>query len=569
MSSATVREMDAVHKAISAVAPRVMSKGAAAKIQMMGLSPRQQHLDWLWKWYCTENYDECRVDWQGMQVMDQVETSAIIREGFIPDGFYDVGQTFPIKFRRPSAPSGMAKLIVDRFTGLLFSDRTHPRVIVPGDPDTEDYIQALIESADLWSAMMEARNFGGATGSVAVGFKFVNGELRIEVHDPRWLRMTFAPGGFNKLLVLEIRYIYFQEDWDPDTKEWVTTPLWYRRVIDETSDTLFHPEYAKDGEEPKWEEAEVVAHGFGFCPVVWIQNTRITTEVDGLPDAHGCYDKIHQYDQVTSQAHVAVLSNCDPTLVVATNLEIEDEVQKGSNAPLKVDAGGSVKYLELAGTSVEIAMKLGDKDRKDVCDLAQVVLPGDETGSGQMTATEIERKHGPMYARADALRQQYGKCGVRLLLDMVLQAIRTMNKGRTLEDGTTEKQAVRLPPKVVKDEKTGETTFEPRRLGHDNAQIMLKWPRYYPPSLEEMDLAVRSAAGAKLGKLIDREHATTSVAEYFAVDDVPAMLERITKEAKEEAQEMEDMMMAGRPGGGGGGGLGNTLPVPGKKLMTP
>lgn len=541
-----------------------MSKEQSTKIQRQNMSPRQLMLDRLWKEYCCTQYDNCRVDWNGQEIPDPVEREAVVQAGFIPAGFYSVGQELPVKFRKPSAPSGMTRLVVSRFTGLLFSDRTHPRIIVPGDPDTEDYLQALAEASQLWACMSEAREFGGATGDACVGFKFVDGELQIEVHDPRFIRPKFKPGASKTLAELEIRYIYHQEDWDPDTQDWVTYPVWFRRVINESSDIVYEPEWVTK-DEPEWQEAEHVDHGFGFCPVIWIQNIPVQNDVDGLPDVpQSARETIHQIDMLDSQAHKGTLANCDPTTVVKTDNEPEDDLMRGSDGGIQVETSGDVKFLEMNGQSIKTAMDLSDKDRKHVSEVSEVVLPGDEASGAEQTATEIERKHGPMYAKADRLRGQYGKRGVVILLKMILKALRAMEIGKVV-DGQIVKQTVTLPPRVEKGD-DGKTKLIPRKLGKFNAQIMLKWPRYYPPSLNEIDLAVRAAAGAKLAKLVDEEHAITMLAEYFGVDDVQAMIDRIKQEAKDEQKQLDQIAMAGRVGGGG---FGAQAPVPGKKLLTP
>jgi nucleoside-diphosphate-sugar epimerase len=68
---------------------------------------------------------------------------------------------------------------VNRFTGLLFSERRHPRVRTLADPDTENWLEGFIDQTRLWAWMMFARTHGGSMGTTCVGFKFVEGDITI------------------------------------------------------------------------------------------------------------------------------------------------------------------------------------------------------------------------------------------------------------------------------------------------------------------------------------------------------------------------------------------------------
>ncbi len=223
MSSGTRYDPSSVRKLIGGIANRLTAGGAQVedvgeamqRISRLGMSPRQMMLNHLWSWYRCENYAARRIDWNGREVTDPIEHEAIAHAGFIPPGFYDAGEGYPLKFRKPTAPYRLVRVIVDRFTGLLFSERHHPQVQVDGDPDTEDYVGALIEAGRLWPEMIQARNYGGATGTVALGFQFVDGVIEFESHDPRWCKPTFTDRSKLKLKSIEKKYMYPEELIDP------------------------------------------------------------------------------------------------------------------------------------------------------------------------------------------------------------------------------------------------------------------------------------------------------------------------------------------------------------------
>jgi hypothetical protein len=178
---------------------------------------------------------------------------------------------------------GIARNIVMRFTGLLFSNRRQPRVAVPGDTKTEGYLNAMLKDGSFWPAMIQARNYGGATGSACIGYKFVGGRPLFEALDPRWVTPEFEGRGYTDPKKLTIQYTYSKEEWVDD--KWKTVWYWYRRVIDTESDTVWVPVRCRE-KEPAWDfiQSNRVVHNLGFVPYEWIQNFRVDDETDGDPD---------------------------------------------------------------------------------------------------------------------------------------------------------------------------------------------------------------------------------------------------------------------------------------------
>ena len=200
-------------------------------------------------------------------------------------------------------------------------------------------MQALGDESRLWPAMVQARAFGGATGSACLGFQFSNGKPLIEVHDPRWIYPVFRDRHRLILGSIEKRYQYPVEVLDPESGDWTTGWVWYRRVINEEVDVIFKPApVLENGVEPDWEIQTGVEHGLGFCPAVWIQNQPVTGDIDGEPDCHGIFDMVESIDQLHSQAKRAVMANMDPTLVISTEAPM-DSIEKGHGKALKLPSG--------------------------------------------------------------------------------------------------------------------------------------------------------------------------------------------------------------------------------------
>jgi len=541
MSSGTRYDPGPVKRLISGLAEKLQAGGkrveniqeAIQRISNLGMTPRQMMLNRLWSFYRCENYSNRKLDWNGTPILDPLEHEAVAHAGFIPPGFYDAGETLPIKFRKPTAPYALCKVVVDRFTGLLFSERHHPEIRVDGDPDTEDFLQAIARVGRLWPQMIMARTYGGAMGTVGIGFQFVNGKIEFEVHDPRWCKAVFIDRARLKLRSLEKRYMYPVDELDESKTKYVTNWYWHRRIISDESDVLFKPVSVGDGTEPAWEEDKVVNHGFGFCPVVWIQNTPVQDDIDGDPDCLGGYDTLEAIDALMSQSNKGVVANCDPTLVLVTKAEMS-EIRKGSDNAIKLPEG-SANYIEIAGSGPRSAMELAKEFRKNFLEVVQCVLEHPDVSN--RTATEIERVYSSMIAKADVMREQYGEKGIQDLLEMVVAAVpKVQGGGIDEETGLRVRGVIDLPPRKMILE-TGEEVLVQRELGHGGI-VKLQWPKYFEPMLSDVELATRSAIAAKAGHLIDQEHAVKYVAEHYNVKDVQTMLGNIQREAQFEQEDL-------------------------------
>lgn len=510
----------------------------------LGQTPRQQQLGRLLSYYMCAQYDACAVGWDGRQHASGLEREAIATQGYLPPGFVDVGgQTLPLRFRRPPAPYHLVRVVVERFTSLLFGAKRHPRIEVEGDPATDDYAEALAEAARLWPAMLLARSLGGAMGTVAVGFQFLAGRPVVEVHDPRWLYPEFEDRFTLKLARVTKRFQYEVEEQDAEGR-WVAVKYWYRREIDAERDVLFAPAHVGDGREPLWSVAREVEHGLGFCPVVWTQNLPVMDDIDGLPDAHGIYDIVDAIDALVGQAQRGVSANCDPTLVLKTQRQF-GEIRKGSDTSITLDPGDTADYLELAGSGPKAAMETAAELRRYALEVAQCVLEHPDTSA--RTATEIERVYSSMLAKADVLREQYGERCVKPLLEMMLAAARKLGEPRAdPAAGALVRQTLDLPPRVAEGGR-----LAPRRLG-PGGRPTLRWSGYFEPGLGDAREAVQAAAGALQAGLVDVAHAARFVAPHFGVENVEGMLRGIeTERRRREAEQAATMMPPGAAGAWG------------------
>ena len=491
---------------------------AIEKIMRQGLSPRQQDLNFVWAYYCAEQYDACKVGWNGREIPDNLEHDSISRSGVVPPGFYNAGafDEMPLEFRKPRAPYHAVRVVVNRFTALLFSERRKPKIEVANDPDAQTFIENLAKVSRLWVRMAQARRYGGGMGSVGATFRFSQGTPVIEVHDPRWCTPIFKDRATGELASLEIRYMYPEEMRDEKgvlQEVW----LWYRRTIDEFEDVTYKPEYVGDGEEPIWESQDVIAHGLGEFPGVWIRNTE-TDAVDGEPDCHGVFDTSDEIDMLVSQGSQGALENSDPTLHIADDSESEGAMRKGSRNAIKTGSGGSIKYVEMTGAGVESAMKVAEKLRRDLLEVVQCILDNDQISGPAMTATEIERRQESMFDRADTFREQYGQTGAKPLLEKLVRAVAKLASGQQVA-GEIRRATFAVP---------GNLMAIANRDVATPLSIDLKWPEWVTRGPTDAQSASTAASTAVAAQILPKKDALEYLAPYFNIEDSAAAFERLT-----------------------------------------
>ena len=542
-------------KAFAAGAKSVADHRMVEPSERDGLSPRQRELAMRWRRFTGRRYDDRSISWDGSREFNPDETEQIATAGYLPNGFVDTsGATLPLRYRKPSAPYCLYRVIVKRFTGLLFGKGRIPRVSVPenGNKNSsgqlEDFVRALIKTSRFWPAMKRARNYAGAQGTVAMGFQVVDGVPMVEVHDARWLQPKFVDRLTLKLKSVEKKFQYPVEVYDTDEETWVTKMYWYRRVIDDEADTTYAPVLVDPEKDPVWTPAQTYEHGYGFCPVVWVQNSEVDDDIDGATDCEGAEAILDELDAVNSQVGVATKANTDPTLGIFADGEVGGDeqgkggVQTGSDNVIKTGQGGSASFIEISGTSITIGLNVGAELRRQALEVTQCVLDSNQPDATQKTATEINKNYASMLSKAADLQEQWGDMGILALLHMMLQCL-TMLAAKT-------DSGVRL--RGWKGKKDAEGFAGIPDLPDGGVDLDLDWPGFFDPSVQDSLAAAQAASLAKSGGTIDKKTATEFVAPYFGVDDPDEVLANAEAEAQEEqdrAQDSIDSLNAGSPKG--------------------
>lgn len=523
------------------------------------LTARQRRLEWLWSFYRCRAYDGRATAWDGSRARDPVEHEVVAQTGSIPPNWNDLGGAMtevPLQFRRPLVSTHLVRVIVNKFTGLLFSAARAPTVRVLDDPITQEWVNGMLADTRYWHRWKFARAFGGSMGAVGMGFRFVRGLPVLETHDPRWSYPTWADRDTGELASFEKKYAYSREEADPDNPgSTLVIWYWYRRVIDRSTDTVWQDVPAVAEGEPPWARIRPTStrrHDYGFVPVVWVQNMESEEDVDGQTDVEGVHQNQQEMDRLMSQATHGTIKNCDPTPVVKTGGDEEEGQQpfnrgeplrKGSDYGIELERGGDAKYLEMTGSGTESALKLVDKIRAQSLELARCVVDTNFDGPAR-TEKETETNYSSMIEAADELRVQYGD-GAKRLIRMILDATRMKAARTELRGEEVVREVVELTPAVVREPGGAMSTV--RREPGEGVVLELAWPPYRSYSLGDLEAAVEAVTKASVGGIIDRATGTRFVGPYMRMEDPEAVVRAADAERDETLkQERDELALRGK-----------------------
>jgi len=188
----------------------------------------------------------------------------------------------------------------------------------------DKFVGKVVEQARMRAGMREMLDAAQGCGSSVGVCKIADGKLTLETVRAAWCTPTFSQDRPGVVTSLEILYAYIDTTYDAQAKEFVDRCLLYRRVIDETSDTAFKPAVAlDDGQMPRFVPDVAVAHGFGFCPVIWyrfLPGALKPNELDGEAVHAYLLDEIDSLNfALSARDRAAFFAACPP--IVETGVE--------------------------------------------------------------------------------------------------------------------------------------------------------------------------------------------------------------------------------------------------------
>lgn len=540
-------------------------------------SQRALELDYRSKFFECKQHDWKIHDWNGgIRRVTRYPTQPLIGNN-LPD-FY-----VPLNQRRPQAPYRLARTIVGAFTTLIFGHGRWP-TLLSDDPETQDFADALVKAIKLKTKMIRARNLGGASGTTGLSWGFNNGNPRVRVHAAKHLYVhewededEFIPAH-----VIEL-YQYPKDVWNEQKKMHERLFFWHRRDWTKNADIEFVPvQVTKDN--PTWniDQELSVLHKDDNCHFVWIQNLPDddTTSIDGQADYAELFEQLDTIDLLNSVNVKGVIANLDPTLKL--KMDQEDVggavVKKGSENAIITGRAGDANYMELSGSAVTAGHAAIDKQREQVLETCQCVVPDPNEVVGSATSSvALKIVYAPMLSKGDIMRDQYGDAIQRLLTGMI-EAARKLNIGGVVTEITVDDEGnqvtdedserdvqyeLNLPPKQEKVEvldelgnPTGEYNVATKPRVPGKGQITLEWPDYFKETADDRQKQQTALSGATAGKAILSQQSAVEILATSMQRNPQDEWARIRKE-QEESRAAEGSMF---PPGGGAVPDENTLP---------
>lgn len=485
---------------------------------LMGTSERYRTLDRLEAYYRDFQDDFKTQDWHGRPMPSSGwRDPQPVTEMWAPSGYNIIDR----RGRRPHVRYNVAKRIVDTYSSLLFAEGRFPEITYEGDPATNEILRDALLSSAFESAMIHSRGFGGSQGTALITYRFVDGKLEFEVHNPKnaevleWEnKAQFRPK------LVRIQYVYpsdepdgapeMKQTFDAEKKETRLERVWrwYRRDLSDTADTLYdNPELESD-KVPQFVVKQEVLNTLGKFRGVWIQNRPCDYSPDGLSDYEDLLDLFDATNAMASQLDRALQYQGDPALVLKVKEGHEvGTIKRGPENAIILEPDEDMEYVEITGATIG-EMRVQVKEYINAALDGAGIIPRDpkEISGSALSAKALEYLWQPTLAEAGKYRQQYGTKGMVPLLELVVE---DMKKLPTL--GLEVKHKGKAGPEA----KAG--------------TVALKWGRYFQPTPEDVRQEIENASSAELAGYISQDTAIAHVAPMFGVQDVEAERTNIGK----------------------------------------
>jgi hypothetical protein len=446
-------------------------------------------------------------------------------------------QYVPMNARRPSSPYRLARKMTCDFTGMLFGQGRWPQMRCD-DESTQAAAEALVIAAQLPTRFIQARNFGGSSGTAAVSWRFRDGLPVVRAHRGSNIHVLTWADEDNQLPahVVELKK-KTRLAVDPEDGKLKPTAFWMRRDWTLEADVVFKPCPCVSDDPPVWEidpEASVLHHD-GECHFVWIQNLPSEDDTeDGACDYGETFEQMNELDTLNSVNVKGVVKNLDPTLLVRVS---EDQltrvggsvgvVKKGSDNAIITDEKGGADYLQLNDN--QMGERTINQQRQQILEVCNCIVLDPEKAAAAASSGEAQKLlYAPMITQCDVLRLQWGPAIARVINQM-LRSWRNLranplspepandieipldDEGNPLEveEPVEEYADLMLKPQCITDE-AGVEKFVPHDPGAGDVDI--EWGPYFKPTGQDKQQITGALGSAAGGKPVLSQHSAVELA---------------------------------------------------------
>lgn len=492
------------------------------------------------------------------------------------------GDPVPLRERKPCIVYPLPRAAANQVVRFTFGETRFPTIrIAPIDADTsvageklseeeakdvETYVANVVDRCGIKPAMRRLMRPGIATGSICAIIKLKDGLFSVQAANAEDVLARFRDDDPTSDL-LSLTWVYQFEGEIPNatTGRPECKRFWYRLDVDETNFIEYEPFEIRPGEPVVWVAKPPKAHGFTFCPAIWMRNVEDEEhgDTDGQSLFEGLLDEFDALNFALSQRHRGINFWGTPqpweTGVEDDDGPEADGRQSGSagyspagesphgataNQPaaqrispdqMRSYRGDKVKIglLETTGASFDAATKHVNDVRGRCLEAMSVVLVNvseimGRTHQGQMSAKFLELAYEPLLALVDEMRHCWWPSGLRALLSMMLRMTAELDGKRIYIPGAS--KVAQILKRFQVDTDIGLVWLVP--------PMTPAWGDYFSPDNDEIAKAIDAASKAQ--GLVPDDDRARYVLPYFDRHDVTEALE----ELEEERDEAEDAKQA-------------------------
>lgn len=505
---------------------------------------RQQHLG---RFFYGTQHDHIELNWNHSL---RTAGDTYLNERLKTSGFMTANAAGGQK-RRPDCPTPLVRQIVERFTELVIGDA--PIIRTPADRTTALYLQAVMKAASGWTAIARARTFKGIAESACLVASVIEGKPYLEPikSEEVWVMEWEQKPGWIPSQVVHQQLVCIDQ-WDDEQKRIVQKNVWRTRFWNRA----FAVKYADVDE--KWSNEtngaiplapgnNVITHAAGRCPVIWMQNTQDLENPNGVYDMESeqVLQMCDRLDQLQSNVVRAAGSNAEPTVVIEDDpaRRAHGGIEKGTGKKIDVSLGGSAKFLETTGASVEMGWKSVTELSDAILRTVRQVVVDPKTAGTYKSGEALAMLWRSAEKKANGLRDQLTP-EIRQVCDIWIAIGEAIGVG-SLEDD--ERKGILLPPLIeeveiteVDDEEHKNKPVEIKIHEIGKAKyVEIQYRPYQKPTalaLQAVTAALATATGAK--QYLSTETAISIITQLLGEGSVREEACRILRE-KEAALEME------------------------------
>lgn len=421
------------------------------------------------------------------------------------------------RFPRVIVGSTVKEGVTESEVGPLVDDETAK--------DLMTFAVNLVKQSRLDRCALEYSRMACITGSAAVIVGTRSGYLCYGIEPGYHCHPTFEDDNPRCVAKLEILYQFEREE--PVSNTAVAKKMyWFRRVIDDVTDTVYKPVEVKTGQDPVWVEDPKlsVVHGLGFCPVRWVRPMPLSPNaMDGQPLIDpALYPLLDRINYLYSQRSRAVEYLLDPQWVRKNVSQANrEELQKNPSKIWDIEdesdsRKADIELVEATGSGSDTALEHVKDLMQRFYESVGIVLSAMDKMStrGNVSGVVLEYLHAPMISVASELRKDLGDESFCDILNTALRVVQVeVEKGNDIWI-----QGSRAAAKNIRKAQIDGPWLD--------LPIHLQWGRFFSPTAQDIGTTVQ-AAGLARGVLVSQEAATRLVSDYFGVTDIDSEVDQL------------------------------------------